>query len=186
MKNISVKKIVLCGMFAAIVSVLCPWSIPIFTIPVTLGTFAIALTGYCLGTYLGTISVIIYLLLGAIGIPVFSGFNGGAGVLLGMTGGYLIAYPIMAFACGLAINKINVKKSIVIGHIIRILIGTAGLLLLHLFGTVWFAHLTDMTFKSALLIASVPYLLKDTISVIIAYFIALKIRKINLLREILN
>ena len=96
------------GMFTALITV-CSWiSIPT-TIPFTLQTFAVFLTVALIGTKRSFISVIIYILLGAVGLPVFSGFKGGVGALLGPTGGYIIGFLFTALITGLILDKIGKK-----------------------------------------------------------------------------
>lgn len=87
------------ALFAAILAVLSPLSIPLpFTpVPLSLGTFAVYLAAAAGGVRWGTLSVAVYLLLGAVGIPVFAGYSGGLQVLVGPTGGYLIGYLPLAF-----------------------------------------------------------------------------------------
>ena len=95
------QRTVMAGVFAALLVVLSQVSIPLPTgIPVTLQTFAVALCGCVLGPAVGSAAVGVYLALGAVGVPVFAGFSGGAGALVGMTGGYLWACLPVAFLCG--------------------------------------------------------------------------------------
>ena len=94
----------LIALFAALIAI-CAWiSIPA-PVPFTLQTMAVFLAVGLLGGKRGTIAVAVYIMLGAVGLPVFSGFNGGIGALLGPTGGYLIAYPLMALLIALILNK---------------------------------------------------------------------------------
>ena len=98
----------LCGLFAAVTAI-CSWiSIPLgFTpVPVNLGTLAVFLTGGLLGKKYGPISLIVYTLAGAVGLPVFSGFRGGLSVLAGPTGGYIIGYIVAALIIGLIITGV--------------------------------------------------------------------------------
>lgn len=164
---------VMIGMCTAIIAVLSQLSIPLPSgVPITLQTFAIALTGYLLGYKAGTIATVIYLLLGLIGAPVFSNFGSGVAVLFGKTGGFLIGFIFMSFLCGLAIGR---KKKI--QPVSVILLSGAGLLVCHLFGVLQFHFITNIGFWSSALLVSFPYLIKDIISVIIAYFVSVRIRK---------
>lgn len=90
--NRTLKELILAAEFAAIISVLSQMTIPFGLVPLTGQTFAIGLTATFLGRKLGLISVVVYLLLGLIGLPVFSGMTGGIAVLFGPTGGYLIGF----------------------------------------------------------------------------------------------
>ena len=102
------------ALFAAILAVLSPLSIPLpFTpVPLSLGTFAVYLAAAAGGVRWGTLSVAVYLLLGAVGIPVFAGYSGGLQVLVGPTGGYLIGYLPLAFLVGLLTDHFPERKSI--------------------------------------------------------------------------
>ena len=87
------RNLVLCAMCAAITCILAPLSIPLAGgVPVSLATFAVMLSGVLLGGPLGALSQLIYVLLAAVGLPVLAGWTGGLGIVLGMTGGYIIGY----------------------------------------------------------------------------------------------
>ena len=97
----STKTMIITAMFAAVIAVLAQIAFPLPSgVPVTLQTFAVALTGVVLGAKLGTISTFIYILLGAVGVPVFSGFNGGLGAIVGKTGGFIWGFLFLAFFAG--------------------------------------------------------------------------------------
>ena len=96
------------ALMTAVTCILAPLSIPIGPVPISLTNFAIYLALYLLDWKKGTVSYIIYLLLGLVGLPVFSGFTSGPGKLFGPTGGYLIGFIPMAIIAGMVINrKIN-------------------------------------------------------------------------------
>lgn len=162
------QKYVMTGVCAALLAVLSQISIPLPTgIPVTLQTFAVALCGYILGPALGTLSVLVYLALGAVGLPVFAGFSGGVGFFAGLAGGYLWGFLFMALLCGLGAWRSN--------KALAIALGVAGLAACHLCGAVQFALLMSTSFVQALLTASVPYLVKDVVSVVLAYLAAVAV-----------
>ena len=98
--NRTLKELILAAEFAAIISVLSQMTIPFGLVPLTGQTFAIGLTATFLGRKLGLISVVVYLLLGLIGLPVFSGMTGGIAVLFGPTGGYLIGFLLQTWITG--------------------------------------------------------------------------------------
>ena len=90
--RISVKNIVLAGMFAAFLAVMSQISLPMPTgVPITVQVFAVALVGVILGWKRGVLAVLVYILIGAVGVPVFANFKGGLSVLTGLTGGYIMA-----------------------------------------------------------------------------------------------
>lgn len=100
--KLSVRTICMVAMFTAVISVLSIMQIPTpWGVPFTLQTFAMALCGYVLGWKYGTLSTILYILIGAIGVPVFAGMSAGVGILTGATGGYLFGFIIMTFLCGI-------------------------------------------------------------------------------------
>lgn len=160
-----VQKIVMTGVFAALLAVLSQIFFPLPSgIPVTLQTFAVALCGYVLGPKMGTLSVAVYLAIGAVGVPVFAGFSGGVGAFAGMAGGYLWGFLFMALLCGL--GAIRGKR------LLAIVLGIAGLAACHVCGAIQFAVVSAISPLEAFLAASAPYLIKDIVSVILAYLAA--------------
>ncbi|MGN1129121.1 MAG: biotin transporter BioY, partial [Candidatus Flemingiibacterium sp.] len=157
------------AMFAALTAVLTLISIPTpWGIPITLQTFAVSLCGYMLGAWQGLAAIGVYIAIGAVGLPVFSGLRGGVQVLTGATGGYIFGFLFLALLCGLgAKRKIYVSLPL----------GFAGLAICHLLGTLQFGYLTGRNFPEAFLVASAPYLIKDAASIVLAYFLALKLRR---------
>lgn len=155
-------QIVMAGVFAAVLAVLSQISIPMPTgIPVTLQTFAVALCGYALGWKRGLLAVAVYIALGLVGLPVFSGFSGGVGSVLGMTGGYIWGFLPMAALCGAGLRMRRRPMAL--------LFGALGLGICHLLGTVQFAAVSGRGVLEAFLLASAPYLIKDVLSVAAAY-----------------
>ena len=166
----SMKKLIACEMFTAIIAVLAQLAIPMpIGVPVTLQTLAMALCGYILGWKYGAVSVFVYLLLGAVGVPVFANFNGGISVLFGMTGGYLSGFLFMVILCGLGAGRNN--------KLLSILLGLCGLAACHVLGVVQFSAVTGGSMLYAFSVASLPYLIKDVISVIGAYLLSLTVRR---------
>ncbi len=120
------------ALFAALIAI-CSWiSIPT-AVPFTLQTFAVFLALGVLGGKLGTLSVAVYLLLGAVGLPVFAGFQGGLGALLGTTGGYLAGFLLTALTVWGAERRLGKSAPV---FLVSCLLGLA---LCYLFGSVWFA-----------------------------------------------
>ncbi len=176
MKSKSIQSMTKIAMFAAIIAVCSLISIPLPSgIPVTLQTFAIALTGFVLGWKDGTISVAVYLAIGAVGVPVFSGFTGGFAKLFGVTGGYLWGFLGMVALCGAAVNKSRILTGI---------LSVVGLLVCcHGFGALQFAFVSGSSPVEAFMIASAPYLIKDIASVAVAYMIAIALKRAMSLRR---
>lgn len=168
--KISTKTIVTIGMFTAVLSVLSILTIPMPTgVPVTLQTFAVALCGCVLGWRRGIAATAVYLLLGTAGVPVFAGMSAGPGVLFGYSGGFLWGFLFLAFFCGIGMEQKN--------KLLRLLLGMIGMAVCHLFGILQFAVVTSGTFASSFLAVSLPYLLKDAVSIGGAYFVSLPVRK---------
>ena len=107
MKNFSTKDMVFTALFAAIFCILAPFSIPIGEVPVSVTNFLIYITIYVIGWKKATVSYIIYLLLGFVGLPVFAGFTGGISKLVSPTGGYLVGFIFTSVISGLIIEKFN-------------------------------------------------------------------------------
>lgn len=145
----------------------CSWiSVPT-TIPFTLQTFAVCLVTALLGLKGGCLAVLGYIFLGAIGIPVFSGFRGGPGALLGVTGGYIVGFTLTATVVGLAVKKHGRTMPVLIVSMVL------GILLCYAFGTGWFMivyarNKGAISLGAALGMCVVPYLIPDGIKVVLA------------------
>ena len=120
---------------------------------------------------MGTVSVLIYILLGLAGVPVFVGFTAGPGKLFGPTGGYIIGYIFLALICGLFADKFD---KILPLYFLGMVLGTAAL---YLFGTVWLGYLMDLTFLQALMAGVIPYIPGDLVKLVIAVTLGLQVKK---------
>ena len=170
-QKIKTKQMVLIAPMTAGTCVLGPLSIPLpfSPVPISLTNFAIFLAIFVLGMKNGTISFIIYLLLGAVGVPVFSSFRGGLQVLAGPTGGYLIGFIFLALIMGFALDHFDRKLlPTIIGMII-------GMVVCYAFGTVWLAKLLSLSFKEGLMMGVIPYLPGDAAKIIIAAIVGPKL-----------
>ena len=167
------------ALFVAVIAI-CSWiSVPVpgTAVPINLGTFGVIMTGYVLGKKNGVISVIIFLLLGAIGLPVFHGFTGGIGILMGPTGGFLIGYIALAFCAGMASElsaRFSIKK--IAGYIISVIIGE---LILYTAGVMYFMALTKASLATALLACVLPFLIGDGIKMFFAYLVGERVIKLE-------
>lgn len=157
----------------AILCILGPMSImiPVSPVPIALSIFGIYIAAYALGCKWGTIATCLYLLIGLVGIPVFSAFSGGPGKLFGPTGGYLIGYIPLAFFSGLFIDKF--EKHIYL-HVVGILI---GLVICYALGTAWLAFQAGMEFKAALGAGVIPFIPGDIAKIILAVVVGVPLRK---------
>ena len=173
------KEIAYLALGVALMSV-CAWiTIPVGAIPVTLQTFAVALIGVLFGLVRGTVTVIVYLLMGLIGIPVFSHFNAGAAALLGPTGGYIIGF-LFEVAVGGAFSAIGIKNKIAKTAVLYpgMLLGLA---LLYFFGTLWFITVYSsgsepIGVAAALMLCVVPYILPDAIKLFVAALLGVRLK----------
>lgn len=170
-QKIRTKQMVLIALMTAVTCVLGPLSIPLpfSPVPISLTNFAIFLAIFILGMKNGTISFIIYLLLGAVGVPVFSSFRGGLQVLAGPTGGYLIGFIFLSLIMGFALDHFDRK---LVPTIIGMIIGMA---VCYAFGTVWLAKLLSLSFKEGLMMGVIPYLPGDAAKIIIAAIVGPKL-----------
>ena len=160
----------------AVIMAICSWiSIPA-QVPFTLQTFAVFLAFGVLGGKRGTMAVLVYILLGAVGIPVFAGFTGGIGVLMGNTGGYILGFLGSALVMW-ALEKLPGKRSV-----IQIFSMIAGLLVCYTFGTLWFMTVYAGTTGKVGLVTVlgwcvIPFIIPDLIKIGLAYMLAGRIRK---------
>ena len=164
------KKITMIGLMTAVTCILGPLSLPLpfSPVPITLTNFAVFLSIYILGMKYGTISLLIYLALGTIGLPVFSSFSGGLGKLAGPTGGYLFGFIFLALIHGFFMLRFHKKTfASIIGM-------TLGMIACYLFGTIWLALHMSLTFKAALMIGVIPYLPGDAVKIALAAIISTK------------
>lgn len=153
------RNLVLCAMCAAITCILAPLSIPLTGgVPVSLATFAVMLSGVLLGGPLGALSQLIYVLLAAVGLPVLAGWTGGLGIVLGMTGGYIIGYIPCAWLTGLIYKKYGVTAKKPVKILSMILGMTAGNIALYVIGTAWYMFITEMTLKASLAACVIPFI----------------------------
>ena len=174
-KRISVYDLVMVAQFAALIAV-CAWITIPGAVPFTLQTMGVFLAVGLLGGKRGTAAVLVYILLGAVGMPVFSGFSGGVGRLLGTTGGYIIGFLVAALAMW-AMEAIFGKAKWVLP--VSMLL---GLLLCYAFGTAWFLVLYTQT-KGAISVASVlsmcvvPFIIPDLLKIALALLLTSRLSK---------
>lgn len=167
------KEMIIISLMTAILCILGPITlpIPISPIPISMVTFVIYISIYVLGMKQGAVSCLLYLLIGIIGLPVFSGFTGGIGKLLGPTGGYMIGYVFMAMICGFFIDRWAAKRVL---HIIGMVLGT---IVCYLFGTIWLSMQMGISFYAALGVGVLPFILGDMGKIVPASIVGPMIRK---------
>ena len=163
------------GLSVALLAV-CSWLAVPFTVPVTLQTFAVCLVAGLLGLKRGTLSTLVYILLGTLGVPVFSGFKGGLGVISGPTGGYIIGFILTALIIGFASEKWCGKLWVMLVSM------ALGILLCYAFGTAWFALVYLKADKatslvSILTICVFPFLPFDAVKIILAALLTNRLKR---------
>ena len=158
------------ALMTALTCILAHMSIPIGPVPISLTNFVIYIALYLLGWKMGTVSYLIYMLIGLVGVPVFSGFSGGVAKLAGPTGGYIIGFTFMAVISGIVIEKSENRLIQILGMIV----GTA---VCYVLGTAWFCHLMSSTVAEALGLCVLPFIPGDLIKILIAVAAGPVIRK---------
>ena len=169
-------EITMTALMAAVTCILAPLSIPIGPVPISFTNLAIYLSLYLLGWKKGTISYLIYLLIGLVGLPVFSGFTGGPAKLAGPTGGYIIGFLFSALVMW-AMEKLPGKKSIM-----QIVSMVVGLVVCYAFGTAWFMVVYGKANGPVGLVTALgwcvfPFIIPDLIKIALAYVLSRKLRK---------
>ena len=179
-RRFSTFDLVLAGMFAAVLTVISQISIPMPSgVPLTIQIFGVALVGSVLGWKLGIFSILTYILLGAVGLPVFSNFHGGFGVLTGVTGGYIWSWPIMSVLCGIHPKTQNHTRNLMI----RITLSLIGLMIVEVIGGLQWAFLvTSMPLKVILLYSMTAFVPKDIALTIAAVLLGNRIRNMIKMR----
>lgn len=172
-KLFTVRGMVFMAIFSALICVAAPFSVQVGPIPITLATFAIYLAGAILGGKRGMIAVIVYIMLGAVGLPVFSNFSGGFTALLGPTGGYIIGYIPLVFLSGIFAEINSKKHRAVLNMIIGMLLGTIAL---YTFGTAWFMIMTKSSLGRALALCALPFIPGDGLKIVCVSAIAIPLK----------
>ena len=139
------------GVMAAVTCVLAPMSVAIGDVPITLTNLVVYFSLYLLGWKRGSASVLVYILIVMVGVPVFSGFSGGLGKLAGATGGYILGFLPMAVIAGWVIDH-SQNRAV---HICGMILGTA---VCYALGTAWYCFLTQNPLQAALWTCVIPFI----------------------------
>lgn len=166
MKRKNIRELTTISLLVAAMAVTSQIAIPTGAVPLTVQTFTVALMGFFLGAKKGALATLVYILLGVIGIPVFSNFQGGLHVIVGYGGGFVLGFLPFSFFCGF-----NGKGWA------KIAIGLFGLLLCHLAGIVHYSYVSGLGLVLSFLTASLPFVLKDIFLTLCAYFFANALKK---------
>lgn len=174
-----IKLLIFSSLFAILISIGSYIYLPLpFTpIPLTLQLIFVLLSGILLGPIYGFFSILIFIILGAIGLPVFAGGGSGIGYIFGKTGGYLFGFLITPLISGY-IFKLN-KKLLSLSVF-------AGILIVHLFGILYLSQILKISLLKAFLIGSLPFIPVDLIKGAFVYLISLILLKNKEIRKILS
>lgn len=181
MNDIKTKNMIIIAMITAIMCIISPFSIPLpFTpIPISLANLIIYIACCILGSKKGLVSVLLYILIGSVGLPVFSGFSGGLSKLAGPTGGYLIGFIFCAVFTGIFVEKFEDK---IYMYSVGMIIGT---IICYGFGTAWLAFQMKLSFVQALFMGVIPYLLGDGLKIVVStalgYTLRIRLKSLNLI-----
>jgi biotin transport system substrate-specific component len=173
-RKLSASAITRVALMAAVTAVAAQIAIPLFPVPFTLQVLAVILSGLLLGPRYGSLAQAVYVLVGAVGAPVFAEFSGGLGVILGPTGGYLVSYPIAAAVAGIAAPAVAGaarRRALSFGF----LWGCAGLAVIYTLGVVWLAVVTKLPFAVALAQGVLIFVPFDLIKVALAALVAVAV-----------
>lgn len=167
-----IRDITLIALFTALISICSQITIPIQPVPITGAIIGIFITGAVLEKKQGLIVGIVYLLLGAVGIPVFAGFGAGISSIIGPTGGYLVTYPIMIYLIAWCIEKFK-KENIVFLTLYMVF----SLVPCYVVGTIWLAISCKLGIYEAILAGVAPFVVFDIIKGVVGAFIAATINR---------
>ncbi|WP_313893214.1 biotin transporter BioY [Psychrobacillus sp.] len=170
MRNKRLKMMVVAALFSAIIAIAAQIMINIPPVPFTLMTIAVMLTATILGGKYGTLAVTVYVLMGIIGIPVFAGMKGGLGIVLGPTGGYILAIIPAAFLVGVYLEKFGYTKvQAIAANIIAVFI-------ILILGSIWLKFVADLPWVGAFKGGMLPFILPDLAKAVVAALIGIIIR----------
>lgn len=165
------KKALICTFFAILTAALAQIEIPLPYVPISGQTLAVGLTATIIGSRLGALSMIEYVLIGAAGVPVFAGLDGGFQVLSGPTGGYIIGFIFAAFVTGFTLEKGGFTLKIAV---FANIIGMAIILML---GVIGLKHVTGLSWEKSLAAGVYPFLITGLIKAFLAGWIGIAVRK---------
>lgn len=168
--KISTSTMAMVALMAAVLCVLAPFSIPVGPIPISLATFGLYLAVMILGGKKATVVCLMYLLMGFVGLPVFSGFTGGPIRLFGPTGGYLLGYLLLTIIAGSFVDKFPGKRGVCL---LGMLLGTVTC---YFVGTAWLSYQMKLDFGSAWMVGVMPFLFGDGLKILAAMWVGPIIR----------
>ena len=166
------QRTVLCSLMAALAAVGAYIHIPIGPVPIVLSTLFVLLSGLLLGSRCGLASMGLYLLVGALGMPVFAGGKGGLAHFLGPTGGYLLGFALAAWLTGLISER---SRGFLVWEVLSVIIGS---LAIYGLGVPWLKIVSQMPWPKAFLVGVAPFLIGDAVKASVAIILARAVRPI--------
>lgn len=181
MGRMNVKDYCQIAVFTAIICVVSQLSIPMPAgVPMTLQTFVIPMAAVVLGTSKGTASTVLYVILGMIGVPVFAGFSGGFDKIFGMTGGFIISFPLLAFFAGIGYSyaiKVADKRKKALFYSVFVMGLFVGTALNYLVGTLWFSVITGNSLSYSFMVCVLPFIITSLIKIFMIAFLGPVLRR---------
>lgn len=164
--NFKVKEMCYCALMACMMAIFSQIKIDLpGYVPITLQTFMVCLIALIAPCKVAVSACVVYLLMGVVGLPVFAGFQGGMGSLLGYSGGYIFSFPIMVYVISKLKTRVPIGLACIIGSVICYFIGT-----------LWFMFVTKMNLSASLMMCVVPFIPGDLIKIVLAYCLSKKIK----------
>lgn len=169
-EKLKLRSMIITALFAAIIGVLAQITIPLPLVPITGQTLAIGLAATILGSRYGTLSAILYLVIGAVGVPVFAEFSGGISKIFGPTGGYLVGFIPATFLIGFYLEKTRFT------FIHALIANIIGMIVTLVFGTAWLKVSADLTWTAAIAGGLTPFLIVGVVKAALAAWIGIIVR----------
>lgn len=171
---LDIRSMALVSLMTAVCCILAPMSVPIGPVPVSLSVLAVLFVAYVIGPRLGAISVLLYILIGLVGLPVFSGYSGGPAKLFGPTGGYIIGYLPLVIIAGWFVTRFPTRQ-----WYLQIAGMILGLVICYMLGTAWFMVLMHTSLQEALSLCVYPFLAFDAMKIATACIVGNTITRIT-------
>lgn len=171
MNGEKLRMIIHCAIFAAMTGIFAQIEIPLPLVPISGQTLAVGITATILGSRYGALSLICYAALGAVGVPVFAGFSGGAQVLVGPTGGYIFGFIIAAYFTGLILEKTRFTIPM------AMIANTVGMIITLILGTIQLKFVADLGWGQAMAAGVYPFIVVGLIKAFLASWIGITVRK---------
>ncbi len=188
-RQLALRRICICALFAAVFCIISPIAVPIGVVPVSFSLSVVLLCAGIMGAMGSFMTALVYLALGAIGLPVFAGGMGGFGVLVGPTGGYIWSYLMICIVCGLLYRWLYRRIDAPAGRSFwgwGGAIGALALLICYTLGTLQYMWVTETSFGAAVAVCVVPFVAIDVIKVLAATLLIGHFMRISYIRRLIG